>query len=71
MSNQPKCPECGLNLSQYHEHRCGVPILTEAAGVPLTPMEERYIRWLAGWDQETIDVFASLMIRIKEQGHGG
>ena len=61
------CPECGLNLSQYHEHRCGVPILTKAAGVELTPLEQRYVRWLAGWDQETIDVFARLFWRCRSE----
>lgn len=60
-----RCPECELFLVDSHEHRCGVPILTEAAGVELTPLEHSYTRWLAKWDRETVDVFAGLLRRCR------
>ena len=65
-SEAARCPDCGLTLSEHRDHRCGVPLLTHAAGVDLTPAEQRYIRWLAGWDHETVDVFASLFRRIRD-----
>ena len=60
------CPECGLTTDNLEPHRCGVPILLEAIGRNVTPLELRYIRWLSQWDQETIDVFAGLFRRIRE-----
>lgn len=66
MNDPTKCADCGLSLSDLHPHRCGVPILTEAIGLQeLTPIERRYVRWLAGWDHETIDTFAGLFRRIR------
>ena len=60
------CPECGLKIDNLEPHRCGVPILLEAIGRNVTPLELRYIRWLSQWDQETIDVFAGLFRRVRE-----
>lgn len=65
MSDRPRCPECGLYLIEHHAHRCGVPILTAAAGVELTPIEQQYVRWLAQCDRETVDVFAGLFRRCR------
>jgi hypothetical protein len=58
------CPECGLRALE--SHRCGVPILLDAIGRNVTPLELRYVRWLSQWDHETIDVFAGLFRRIRE-----
>ena len=36
------------------------------AGIELTEQEERYIRWLAGWDLETVETFAGLFEKCRK-----
>ena len=40
--------------------------LQRAVGVPLTETEERYLRWLARYDKETIETFISLFEKIRK-----
>lgn len=40
--------------------------LQKAIGLPLTETEERYLRWLARYDIETIETFISLFEKIKK-----
>ena len=61
----PQCPECGLVLHEHH--RCGVPRLLRELTIDLTSQERRYIRWLASADYETVDTFAGLFQRLREQ----
>lgn len=68
MADRPRCPECGLYLPDaafQDSHRCGVPLLIEAAGIVLTDQQRRYIRWLAGWDRETVDVVCQIFRGIR------
>ena len=37
-------------------------------GIELTEQEERYIRWLAGMDQETVETFAGLFEKCRAEG---
>ena len=39
--------------------------LQRAVGLPLTEQEERYLRWLAKYDAETIETFIGLFNKIK------
>lgn len=42
-------------------------ILRKSLGdIELTEQEVRYIRWLAGMDRETVEVFAGLFERCRE-----
>jgi hypothetical protein len=40
--------------------------LQKAVGLPLTEVEERYLRWLARYDIETIETFIGLFEKIKK-----
>ena len=40
--------------------------LQKAVGLPLTETEERYLRWLAKYDIETISTFIGLFEKIKK-----
>jgi hypothetical protein len=58
------CPKCG----QRHVGRrpCYYDDLKIALGdLELSEREERYLRWLAGWDWETRDVFVELFKRLR------
>lgn len=35
--------------------------------IVLTEQEERYISWLAKWDQETVEVFAGLFEKCRAE----
>ena len=61
-----QCPDCGFWTDDHGQHVCMFPVLTEAAGVPLTADELRIIRWLSGWDREMCEVLAGLMRRIRQ-----
>ena len=41
--------------------------LQNAVGLPLTETEERYLRWLAKYDIETIATFIGLFEKIKRK----
>jgi hypothetical protein len=41
--------------------------LQKAVGLPLTETEERYLRWLARYDIETIATFIGLFERIRKE----
>lgn len=40
--------------------------LQKAVGLPLSETEERYLRWLARYDTETIETFIGLFEKIKK-----
>lgn len=40
--------------------------LQKAVGLPLTETEERYLRWLAKYDIETISTFIGLFEKLKK-----
>ena len=40
--------------------------LQKAVGLPLTETEERYLRWLARYDAETIETFIGLFKKIRK-----
>lgn len=35
-------------------------------GVELNEREERYLKWLSGWDNETAEVFAGLFAKTRK-----
>lgn len=41
--------------------------LQKAVGLPLTETEERYLRWLAKYDIETISTFIGLFEKIRKE----
>ena len=63
-----RCPDCGLSLGdgRRHVHRCRFPILARAIGLGLTPVEKRYVGWLASHDAETVSTLAELFRRVRE-----
>lgn len=42
--------------------------LRAAAGIDVTESEDRTLRWLAGWDNATIENLVSIFRRAKERG---
>jgi hypothetical protein len=43
---------------------------TTAAGVELGPYDQRILRWLAGWEPQTVEVIAALIERAAQRGKG-
>lgn len=63
-----RCPDCGGGLGNGHRpvHRCNVPVLTQALGVELSPVEKHLIRWLANsLDESNGRILAKLFIRAR------
>jgi len=58
-----RCPDCGLYL--YAAHRCRVPVLLEAIGVPLTSAELAVVRILARGDHEHVGILAEIFRKVR------
>jgi hypothetical protein len=62
MENEASCNKCGLLHGD--RRRCSYDVFAEAlAGFDLTEGDERLLRWLAGYDQES--AFVSLLTRLR------
>lgn len=38
------------------------------AGLPVTPEQERYLRWFEMWDQPTLNAFADVIRLARQEG---
>lgn len=61
------CAKCGLLHGA--ERRCYYDVIIEALdGIPLTDRDHRYIRWLAGFDNDAVDGFLRIVSAARKAG---
>jgi len=64
---EPKtCADCGLPAGE--SHRCGMAILLDAIGIVPDARERHSLRWVAQFNQETVDAIAALFRRVRALG---
>jgi hypothetical protein len=61
------CPLCGL---MHDEECCRLPGLQLLFAGPLTDREERFLRWLASCDVDSIEAFKALVQRAADEWTG-
>lgn len=57
-----------MDLSKLHREERAVQLRQALRGVDLDDRDERLIRWLAGWEAETVERVVSLIDRARRAG---
>lgn len=65
--SRPRCTFCGLaHIEGLFARGCYYHDLRQALdGVELTPDEDKFLRWLAGWDNAMVAISLIRRLRVK------
>jgi len=61
-----RCSDCNLIISPIRGHRCWLPKLREAIGLPLSDRQHQFLSWLSGWGPDVCEPFLSIVHDLRD-----